>query len=148
MVSHVFLWLLAGCLILSPVKASQKDVEKETVVDVSSYSHVSGYLSAYDKNPTVYTIEYRQSTGEIPHDLSGYDGVITVLDCGRIGQEAILAIGEKTIKTIVFDCAGQSDGGYAWMVENNIVAEVGWGIAQKHPEIVHKKATVIYGGGN
>lgn len=146
MVNQVFLWLLAGWLVLSPVKASPKDVAKETVVDISSYSNVSGYLSAYDKNPTVYTIKYRQEIGDIPYDLSEYDGVITVLDCGRIGQEAVLAIGEKTLDVIVFDCAGQSDGGYAWMVENNIVAEVGWGIWQKYPDIVGKRATVTYGG--
>lgn len=146
MVNQVFLWLLMGCLAFSPVNTSQKDVAKETVANMPVYSDVDGYLSAYDKNPTVYTIQYRQEVGDIPRDLSKYDGVIAVLDCGKIGQEAVLAIGEKTLSVIVFDCAGQSDGGHAWMVENNIVAEVGWGIWQAHPHIVGKRATITYGG--
>lgn len=103
---------------------------------------VNGWLSAYDETPTVATIEYRQEAGEIPEDLSGYDGVIAVLNCDYIGKEAVLYSGEHRLDVIVFDCAGKSDGGYKWMIDNNIVAEVGYGIRVQYPDIVGSKATI------
>jgi hypothetical protein len=98
-------------------------------------SRYEGWLSAYNQNPTVATVKYRQGTGEIPADLSPYDGVIAVLDCGLVGEDAYLHTKGGTFYVMIFDCAG-NDGGYSWMIENSVVAEVDYFMWEEHPRIV------------
>jgi hypothetical protein len=104
----------------------------------------SGYISAYDRIPTLATIKYRINQGSIPRDLSAYDGMVAVVDCHRIGQEALLVTESATFHVLAFDCAGRTDGGYEWMIDNNVIVEVGWRLRQSHPEIVHKKGRLIW----
>lgn len=107
---------------------------------------ILGWLSAYGQQPTDATIAYRQEIGDIPNNLSMYDGVIAVLDCGRIGEEALLRAEGVSLRVMVFDCAGDSDGGYEWMIENNIAAEVGYYLWQEHPHIVGSRGAVKFLG--
>jgi len=100
-----------------------------------------GYLSAYGQQPTDATIQYRQATNQIPPNLAQYDGVIAVADCSLIGQHAILHTPHADLDVIIFDCAGR-DGGLAWMLKHNILAEIDYYLWQKHPDIVHQKAAL------
>lgn len=103
-----------------------------------------GYLSRYDLVPTAATIQYRKDMGEIPHDLTPYDGVVAVYDCSRIGDEAVLEANGKEFDVMVFDCAGVADGGAAWMERNNIVAEIGYYMHEKNPDLLGSYATIAY----
>lgn len=103
-----------------------------------------GYISAYDYNPTVGTINYRLDEGSIPAWYSLYDGVVAVQDCDRVGQSALLYVGDERFNVLVFDCAGIEDGGYAWMEDNNVLAEVGYFLRQASPHIVHSHARLVY----
>lgn len=100
----------------------------------------TGFLSAYAELPTVATVEYRQEIGDLPHDISKYDVLIAVADCGLIGKEGVLHTIVGSLKAIVFDCAG-NDGTPSWMEENNIVAEIDYWTWQKYPELVGTPAT-------
>lgn len=102
-------------------------------------AHSSGVLSYYDAEPTQATVEVRQSWGHIPDDLSGYDVLLAVPDCGRVGHEAILVVGSDFYKALVFDCGGD-DGGHDWMIDNGIVAEVDW----DNRGMVWEKAVVVW----
>lgn len=105
-----------------------------------------GFLSAYALNPTMGTLAYRAENEQIPDDLSGYDVFLAVADCGRIGQEATLVIGGDEYAALVFDCAGEKDGGRDWMHRNAIVAEVDYHFWMEHPEYVGSgvKAKIIW----
>lgn len=113
-----------------------------TIQGITGVEH--GHLSAYDKTPTDATIAYRQELGQIPTELSGYDTLVAVLDCGRVGQEVHIVTSHGKLNGLVFDCAGQADGGYDWMVENSIVAEVDWYTWEKHPELIGQEAIVYF----
>lgn len=101
-----------------------------------------GYLSAYGQQPTEATLAYRQSIGDIPQNLAHFDGAVSVQDCSLIGQHARLITEDLDLHVIIFDCAGD-DGGLDWMLENNILAEIDYGLWRKHPEIVHRPATLV-----
>lgn len=93
---------------------------------------VTGWLSQYGEAPTVATIAYRQSVGDLPLDLSPFDGFVAVADCGRIGDTGWLSIRGGPLERIaVFDCAG-ADGTAQWMDGNNIIAEVDFFMARRH----------------
>lgn len=127
---------LCACIMIGAALAPQKTSDK--TIEVGPV--ISGYLSAYDKTPTDATIAYRQKMGEIPHDLSGYDGVIAVRNCQHIGKRAKVTTDHGVLNMLVFDCAGKSDGGDKWMDDNNIVGEIGYYARMKYPEIVHQWA--------
>ncbi len=98
----------------------------------------AGWLSAYDKRPTDATLKYHGL------NLRGVDGAVAVADCGRIGQRATLRTVVGDLQVVVFDCGGGADGGHAWMMRNNIVAEVDWYLWQRHPQLVGSWATLHY----
>lgn len=104
----------------------------------------SGYISAYDRAPTDATIATRQQWGQLPFDLSPYAALVAVRDCRRIGETAVLETVEGQFTVLVFDCAGIEDGGLAWMIRGNFIAEVDWYTWQNHPEIVHSYATIHF----
>jgi len=105
---------------------------------------MSGWLSAYGHSPTVGTIEYRKSVGDLPQDITKYDGLIAVKDCGLVGKDATLYTASGKFHVKVFDCADRSgsDGTVSWMESNSIVAEVGYFLWDSYPEIVGAKAKV------
>lgn len=138
---------LVLALSLAPQDSGDKSsVKTEAPVYAGASISNSGFLSAYDENPTVGTIAYHQNLGNIPDDLTGYDGLIVVYDCSRIGQDALLTVGDETWETLVFDCAGEADGGQDWMTSNGYVAEIDYYMWQKYPHILGKYATVTYMG--
>ena len=99
-----------------------------------------GFLSAYALGPTVGTINYRQDNGQIPHDLSPYDALLAVDDCGLIGHEATLTAGDDIYTGLVFDCAG-GDGAQHFSDGNadtpwKLAADVDYGFWMQHPELV------------
>ena len=67
----------------------------------------TGWLSQYGEAPTIGTIAYRQSVGDLPLDLTPFAGFIAVADCGRIGDKGWLSIAGGPLERIaVFDCSG------------------------------------------
>lgn len=50
----------------------------------------------------------------------------------------------KEFDVMVFDCAGVADGGAAWMERNNIVAEIGYYMHEKNPDLLGSYATIAY----
>lgn len=93
-----------------------------------------GSLSAYHKNPTIGTLRLRQEWGQLPEDLSEYEVFLAVPNCGLIGYEATLQIGEESFAGVVFDCAGEWS--HWWMLENGIAAEVDWWFWLQHPHLI------------
>lgn len=93
-----------------------------------------GWCSQYGPGVMERVIETRQSWGQLPDDLTGYDGAIAVADCSEIGATWLI----RPVWTcewerfVVADCASRSDrqsetdarSGYEWMVGQGIVAEV------------------------
>lgn len=104
----------------------------------------TGILSAYDQAPTDQVLYNRLRWGQIPADTTRYEVLLAVLDCDRIGQEATLQTVAGRFSALVFDCAGVADGGRAWMLDGNYVAEVDYYFWQAHPELVGTTATVVY----
>ena len=91
---------------------------------------MSGFLSQYGYEPTVATIAYRQDIGDLPLDMSRYDGVVAVSDCGLIGHEGRLTVDGRRYRIIIFDCAGDVDT-VQWFHEDRIICEVGFMLAEK-----------------
>ena len=93
---------------------------------------VTGWLSQYGKAPTVGTIAYRQSVGDLPLDLTPFDGFVAVADCGRIGDTGWLSIRGGPLERIaVMDCAGDAET-VSWMSSNSILAEVDYWTAERY----------------
>lgn len=90
----------------------------------------SGHMSAYDKNPTKFTLKARLDFEQLTRQqLLRADVFLAVPDCNRIGDEVLVRInGGPWQRGLIFDCAvrDDSDGARSWMAENNIVAEVDW----------------------
>ena len=106
-----------------------------------------GILSAYALWPTLGTIAYRQDLGQIPQDLSMYDALVAVDDCGLIGHEATLYAGDREFSALVFDCAGSDSTDY--LSDGNdlttpfkISAEVDYHFWKAHHDIVQTLVTV------
>lgn len=98
---------------------------------------ITGWLSQIAEVPTNATVAQQQEWGRLPEDMSMYDGVIAVADCDRIGHEAWLRISydgvyeSDWLRTIVHDCSGHQST-TSWMARDNIIAEVGHGLALEH----------------
>ena len=62
----------------------------------------------------------------LPATLPDVDGYVAVAERDRIGSLVWLRpVGQTNWELfLVADCAGYADGGYAWMKQNNILAEV------------------------
>ena len=102
----------------------------------------TGHLSAYAELPTTATLAYRIELGQI--ELGDEDVYIAVLDCSRIGDTGMLVSEDLSLSFLVFDCAGIADGGYDWMVDNDIVAEVDYYTWQSYPQLIGADAVLLY----
>lgn len=92
---------------------------------------VAGFLSQYAQGVMEPTIAARQEWGQLPLDLSGFDGFIAVADCGLVGQTAYLSIeGGPWLTVGIADCSGHWHT-TAWMREAKIIAEVGYRLAER-----------------
>lgn len=123
--------------VLQPLPGMRKSESKPPVAIVE----LDGYLSRYDEQPTIATLEYRKSIGDVPSDKK-YDGYIAVLSCDYIGLEGILSTTVGDFQVVVYDCAG-NDGGHSWMKANDIVAEIDWYLYEKHSSIVGSHASLV-----
>jgi len=111
------------------------------------FSHTSavqiGIASQYSQGMMQQAIVYRQRHNHVSRDLIQYDGFIAVLEANDIGREYwIRPTGARHWeKFLAVDCAGIADGGYAWMINNGIIAEVDyasakrWGVVGRGVEI-------------
>jgi len=93
-----------------------------------------GGASQYDPGVMDDTIALRQSWGEIPLDLSEFDGAVAVPECSDIGQELwCRPVGTRTWEHfIAVDCGSKTDSresdglsGWEWMVTKNVLIEMG-----------------------
>lgn len=108
---------LAVAMVIWPVEKLEPPVPQPVEV-------ITGYASAYDLAPTVGTIDYRISVGQLPPDsIDRYDVFVATNSCDYIGREAIVRHGKKKLKGIVFDCSGDVATS-EWMRFSNIAAEV------------------------
>jgi hypothetical protein len=83
----------------------------------------SGWLSAYDIEPTIGTFNVKLYDGVIE---LGHDVYLATPGCDRIGEVGIITIGDSPPLTYqVFDCAGDAET-IEWMTANNIIAEIDW----------------------
>ena len=107
----------------------------------------TGILSAYCLWPTAATLEYRQALGQLPPDVSGYDVMLAVNDCGLIGHEATMVAGDLEFDAIIFDCTG-ADGVDFFSMGNDdttpykLAADADYWFWQAHPDIVHSLVTI------
>jgi len=94
-------------------------------------SILTGRASQYSPGVMQEVIRNRQAWGQIPDDLSAYDGFVAVLDCSKIGEEIMLKPEHSSNweKFLVVDCAG-SDA-VDWMKSNNILVEVDYSTARR-----------------
>ena len=90
-----------------------------------------GTASQYAQGVMPHVIQYRQRHHQIPLDLSLYSGFIAVLDADNIGREYwVRPVNSSTWELfLAVDCAGIADGGYAWMVNSGIIAEIDYASA-------------------
>ena len=93
---------------------------------------VTGVASQYAPSVMPRVVSYRQARSQLPADLTGFDGAVAVLNCADIGKTIYLRpAGGQWEKFLVADCAGIADGGYAWMVRNNVIVEVDYKTAER-----------------
>lgn len=78
---------------------------------------VTGVASRYD--PGVFeSVSTRRG-------MPKWDGAhVAVLDCDRVGDVVLVCYGDDCAWARITDCAGIADGGAAWMIRNNIAAEL------------------------
>lgn len=95
-------------------------IEQESQISVRT-----GYFTQYAEQPTIATIEYRQSAGQLPEDLSPYDVFLATTDTCNIGEVGwIRPEGEEWERFIVFDCAGHQETVDNFFRPNNIIGEI------------------------
>ena len=102
---------------------------------------IQGRASQYAPGVMQKVIANRQDWGQIPQDLSKYDGFIAVQECDNIGKEYLLIHEGKSYLVLGTDCACKTDhqydmhdttddsSGYKQMGDNNIVAGINWELA-------------------
>jgi hypothetical protein len=94
----------------------------------------TGWASQYGRSVMERTVELRQRWGQLPEDLSGYDGFVAAQECADIGKVVYLRPVEwkRWERFLVADCASKNDrqsdtdprSGWQWMVSQNILVEV------------------------
>lgn len=96
---------------------------------------LTGRASQYSPGVMQRVVAYRQSIGQLPEDVSMYDGFIAVRECGDIGNAYLIRPTgtEDWSLVLAADCASKNDSqsesdprsGYQWMVDGNFHAEIG-----------------------
>lgn len=88
----------------------------------------TGYASAYDPGVMErvvmdrYRLDMWRNTP--PRDWHDFDGYIASTDCDRVGQVTTLYGPDgRAYSVLIADCMGD-DATAAWMVDNNIIAEL------------------------
>lgn len=84
----------------------------------------TGYASWYAPGVMERVVATRQRWGQLPGDVTRYDGFVAVRECGDIGTELWIkpARGERYELFLAADCAAPP--AYQWMVRGGILVEV------------------------
>jgi len=92
----------------------------------------SGLLSQYEEAPTIDTILYRQSIGQLPEELPDNAVFMAVADCDQIGKRGLISIdGNEWEPMWVMDCAGSAHA-HDWLVDNGFLGEIDYFSAVRH----------------
>lgn len=93
-----------------------------------------GKASQYAEGVMPRVVGLRQEWGQLPKDVSMYDGFIAVRECSDIGKTYYVrpAGAKKWERVLAADCASKSDrqsetdlrSGYEWMLDTGTIAEV------------------------
>lgn len=91
----------------------------------------TGIASQYGRGVMQTVVAYRQRHGQIPADLTRYDGFVAVPYARDIGREYwIRPVGsDKWELFLAVDCGGVADGGQQWMLRNGILVEIDYNSA-------------------
>ena len=146
LVSALLVGLLVGSLAIVPLP----------VLDPAGLVEV-GWASQYAPGTMERVVLYRQRLGQLPEDLSRYDGGVAVLECARIGQDVWLNFGEGWGRYLAADCASKSDArvsdglsGWEWMVRGRaglpILVEVDHETAKRHGFVGRLVMVQMWGG--
>lgn len=128
MIALAIVWL--GC---NAIRLGAESNQDETAY--------SGWLSAYDEQPTLATLEYRRQMEQIPD--AEYEVYLATPSCDYIGREASLHVDGDVFQGIIFDCAGDA-ASYQWMTTNYIIAEVDYYWRTQYPHLIGlEKATLV-----
>jgi hypothetical protein len=124
--------VLTLMMLMSPiVDIDAKDAARNMATLAGPAPPISGTFSHYGIMPTIGTIQYQQEMGRLPLDLSPYDGVIAVLDCSLVGQEAWISVEDSDwLSVIIFDCAGDTET-VEWMKSGNVIGELSYHLAEE-----------------
>lgn len=104
-----------------------------TWVSLAQDEVIVGWASQYAENVFPRVVQLRQKWGQLPGDLSVYDGFVATRSCGEIGSVVWLRpLGTQVWETfLVADCASRSDSrwqdglsGYEWMLAHGVTVEV------------------------
>lgn len=103
----------------------------ELIILINSFNF--GYLSYYDDGVMKATVDIRQEWGQLPEDLSDYDGFVATLECEHIGETFHMFTYKGYYKLLVSDCAvrDDSDGTRTWMINNKIAGEINYSLSQE-----------------
>ena len=111
---------LAAAVVLAILSATAPAPEAHTM---------TGWLSAYDQEPSEGTIAYRCNTGDLPcDDVEAWpDVLIAVADCSLIGKRGTMTYEDSGLElsVIVFDCSGHDvEPGTAVLTAAGFVGEL------------------------
>lgn len=92
----------------------------------SAQQITAGLASQYAHGVMERVIVNRQRWGQLPRDLSRYDGFVAVPHARDIGREYWIRPkgGVHWERFLAVDCGGAEDGGRDWMLRNGILFEV------------------------
>ena len=100
-----------------------------------------GILSAAGPRPSAATLALRQEWGQLPQDVSMYDGLLALDDCSLIGHDATMYADDEVFNMLVYDCA--SDDGTQYFSNGNdletpwlLAADADWTFWKAHPGTV------------
>lgn len=92
---------------------------------------VTGIASQYAPgvmDKVVYNRQHLSTSFSLPGELPNVHGYVATRDCSDIGKIVYLRPVDcddcRFEKFLVADCAGIADGGFSWMVRNNIIVEI------------------------
>ena len=104
-----------------------------------------GFVSAYDEVPSTATINFHIDLGLVTlEEVEEADMVIAIYSCSKVGDYVTVKAHGQEYRALVLDCAGDKDGGQAWMLRNGYVLEMFYATWQKFPELLGTYVEIEY----
>lgn len=106
---------------------------------VAPTAGVTGYASRYDPDVFEAVVDYRDINGwwrnAPPVDRHLVAGYAATSDCGQVGRVVYMRPVGSSVweRVLVADCAGRDS--HQWMLDNNIVAELDYGLFTRWADI-------------